>query len=62
MCGKEYFRMPCSIYSMNFAGKRYNFCSHSCYRQAQKCKEHIIATSHETDYVRFQRELKQEGS
>lgn len=58
MCGKEYFKRPGSIYHITFAGKVYNFCCHSCYRLAEQCKDHIIATSHEKDYVRFQSELR----
>ena len=58
MCGKQYFKRPGSIYNLIFAGKRYNFCCHRCYRQAQKCKEHIIKVAHESDYAKFQKELK----
>ena len=58
MCGKQYIRIPGSIYKMRFAGKRYNFCTYECFRHAEKCKEQIMATSHESDYIKFQDELK----
>jgi hypothetical protein len=58
MCGKLYVRRPGSIYKINFASKRYNFCSYSCYMNAVKCKEAVQANRSETFYLKIKQELQ----
>ena len=58
MCGKQYIPRQGSIYNINFASKRYNFCCYSCYRKAEKCKETVQANQTESFYVKLRKELK----
>lgn len=58
MCGKQYIRSPGSIYKLNFASKRYNFCSYSCYMSAIKCKETIQENQTEVFYAKLRQELQ----
>lgn len=39
ICGKEYIRIPGSIYKVRFAGKTYHCCGYACYQKALKIKE-----------------------
>lgn len=58
MCGRQYIRNPGSIYKLNFASKRYNFCSYSCYMNAIKCKEMVQANQSESFYAKLRKELQ----
>lgn len=58
MCGKQYIRSPGSIYKLNFASKRYNFCSYSCYMNAVKCKEMVQENQTEVFYTKLRQELQ----
>lgn len=53
ICGKKFYKVYCSIYSVQFGGKSYNCCSYTCYQAAKKVKE-----SHNSSaYERLRREI-----
>lgn len=56
ICGKQYIKIPGSIYKVNFAGKTYQCCTYSCYMKAKKLKED---NNDEASYRRLRDELKQ---
>lgn len=58
MCGKQYIRRPGSIYKIDFASKRYNFCCYSCYTKAINCKEAVQANQSESFYAKLRKELQ----
>lgn len=39
ICGKDFGKIPGSIYTVTFAGKQCHCCSYTCYQKAQKAKE-----------------------
>ena len=59
MCGKQYIPRPGSIYKINFASKKYNFCCYSCHKKAKQCKETVQANQSEAFYVKLRKELQE---
>ena len=58
MCGGKYIPIPGSIYKINFASKRYNFCGYTCYMKAVRCKETIQENTSESFYTKLRQELQ----
>jgi hypothetical protein len=58
MCGEKYIPKAGSIYKINFASKRYNFCCYTCYIKAVRCKEMIKENRSESFYKKLRQELQ----
>ena len=41
MCGQTFHKMPCSIYTLHFAGKVHHFCTYSCYTKGKEVYDSV---------------------
>lgn len=55
ICGKKFYKVYCSIYSVEFGGKTYNCCSYTCYQLAKKVKEE----NNSSQYAKLRRSTKE---